>query len=414
MYKINKIKLTNIRGFKNIELNFNNGKDNPRNRTLIIGTNGTCKTTLLRSIILGLADYQDATALLAENNGIFIRQNAIEATIEIVLIDESNNNETISVFTSIVERGGKDILSKKHVQIGNTRKSSLPFPDKLFVCCYGAGRSVEGPEYGKEYRLIDAVYSLFNYEQPFIGSELTLRRLQDLLGDQKYLNTIKKIVQLMGLDSNHTIEIQKGGGITLTGPNFGEKIPIPAWADGFKLTFNLILDFYAWAMKANNLKQNGSVDGILIIDELDQHLHPNLQANILPNLTKWFPELQIIITSHSALVTLNTDPSELVVLRRKTDEIIVSDKVPDYRGFSVEDLLADEDIYDAPIYSNIVSNNINEYHRLIQKTVKNKEEIEKLSELVKKLKNIQLITLEKDPLFKQLAELQDKLNKVQK
>ena len=43
----------------------------PRMRTIVIGANGTGKTTLLRSIALGLADAKDSSGLLAEPSGQF-------------------------------------------------------------------------------------------------------------------------------------------------------------------------------------------------------------------------------------------------------------------------------------------------------------------------------------------------------
>ena len=48
----------------------------------------------------------------------------------------------------------------------------------------------------------------------------------------------------------------------------------------------------------------GDVRGIVLIDEIDSHLHSNLQKSILPQLIKFFPKVQFIVTSHSPLFLL--------------------------------------------------------------------------------------------------------------
>ena len=286
--------------------------------------------------------------------------------------------------------------------------------EKIFICSFGAGRSIEGHEYGKDFRTIDANYSLFNYEQTFMGSELTLRRLEEILGEQEYVKTLEKIVQIMGISAQHKIKVEKGGGVTITGPYFGSQIPIQGWADGYRLTFNMIVDLFGWAMKAGNLKVDGSIEGILIIDEIEQHLHPNIQAYLLPLLNKFFPSLQIFATTHSPLVTLGSEPKELVVLRRQENEIILESDIPDYRGFSVEDLLSDEDIFNTQIYSPTINKILKDYHKLLRKEDKTETEKLKLKELANSLRNLQIPILERDPLYNKLTELRDSIENLKK
>ena len=63
---ITSIHLKNIRGFDDLDLAMTGDDGKPRMRTLIIGENGTGKTTLLRSIALPLASRADVNALAAE------------------------------------------------------------------------------------------------------------------------------------------------------------------------------------------------------------------------------------------------------------------------------------------------------------------------------------------------------------
>ena len=63
---ITHIQLKNIRGFADLDLNLTEDNGNSRMHTLIIGKNGTGKSTLLRSIALGVASRSDVNALAAE------------------------------------------------------------------------------------------------------------------------------------------------------------------------------------------------------------------------------------------------------------------------------------------------------------------------------------------------------------
>ena len=78
---------------------------------------------MLRTIIIGISDYQDTAALLAEDNGFFVRQNARESIIEVEVFDEQTNEEPINIFTSLVERNGKDVVSRKLFQGNKTKKN---------------------------------------------------------------------------------------------------------------------------------------------------------------------------------------------------------------------------------------------------------------------------------------------------
>ena len=52
---------------------------------------------------------------------------------------------------------------------------------------------------------------LFNYEGTFIQPELTLRRLKDYLGEDKYAGVTNRIKLALGLNESHELRFQKGG-----------------------------------------------------------------------------------------------------------------------------------------------------------------------------------------------------------
>ncbi len=82
---------------------------------------------------------------------------------------------------------------------------------------------------------------------------------------------------------------------------------------------------------------------IVLIDELDLHLHPKWQREILPKLRKMFPSVQFVITTHSPFVVQNLENDYLIQLAKNETEII---KGVTYKGFGLEEIvskvLADE------------------------------------------------------------------------
>lgn len=403
MSYITNIKIEHIRSFPELSLNFLHLDEKPRMRTVILGRNGTCKTTLLRCIAIGLCEPEDGNSLVSEPIGKLIAENAKEGKITINLQPDGIGERAYSVITRIAKKNGKEIVLPNQIE-------SPSSPDDLFVCGYGAGRSTEGPDKFREYRIIDSVYSLFQYDEPLISTELTLRRLKDYLDTKKYEHTIKGIMKALGLTEKDKIELPKGGGVLISGASIGQKVPIEGWADGYRVTFNWIMDLYARAMRANNVTPSGGIKGILLIDELDQHLHPSMQTDMLPNFSNLFPELQIVTTTHSPLVALGASPEEIVVLRRKRKYVYSEDIIPDFTGYSAEDMLADDRLFDTDVYSPSTSKKLDQYQKLvgIPKDTRTKPQVEKMQKLARELRAKQLPEVRENPLADELRKFRAK------
>ena len=90
---------------------------------------------------------------------------------------------------------------------------------------------------------------------------------------------------------------------------------------GYKRMFYIALDIaYRCFFLTNGERTN--VGGIVIIDEIDLHLHPELEKVILRRFTETFPNLQFIISTHSPLVLtgLETVDKKNRILRMETDQ----------------------------------------------------------------------------------------------
>src|SRR5207253_4688340 len=59
---------------------------------------------------------------------------------------------------------------------------------------------------------------------------------------------------------------------------------------------------------------------IMLVDEIDLHLHPSWQQRVLGDLLRTFPATQFIVTTHSPQVLTSVDASCIRVLRQETDQ----------------------------------------------------------------------------------------------
>ena len=80
--------------------------------------------------------------------------------------------------------------------------------------------------------------------------------------------------------------------------------------------------------------------GILVIDEIDAHLHPSWQRRIIPTLIRHFPNLQIFCSTHSPLMLAGLKAGQVQLLRRGEDgKVSVSRNESDIAGWSADEIL---------------------------------------------------------------------------
>jgi hypothetical protein len=357
---ITKIKLTDVRCFADAEIDLT--QDKPGTSVLIAGNNGIGKSAILRAIAMGLCDSDSAASLLRELEGSYIRKRAEQeknsamlkrGAIDVQLIDR--DLEKWHIRTTITEYSETTIEKVDQNYGRGTRdmrrefKSFSPFWNALFVTAYGAGLRTSGTNKYSEYFAPDAVYSLFRYDASLQDPEIAWRRLADAsqrTRSQKGHRRAKALVSaipdllryVLALQGKAEIVLQPNG-IFLKGTS-RELIPLDAMGDGHKSLAKLTLDILMWYLlkinydklhqgdyrdwKAIPTDSDGRplVRGIVLIDEIEQHLHPKLQREILKRLHDKFPHVQFIVTTHSPLCVSGTAD-------------VGSSSVPNYRIFSL-------------------------------------------------------------------------------
>ena len=87
-------------------------------------------------------------------------------------------------------------------------------------------------------------------------------------------------------------------------------------SDGYRTMLALVMDFARRLSQANpDLKNPLASEAVLLIDEVDLHLHPIWQQRIIPSLIETFPQTQIIVTTHSQEVLTTVHPASIHIIR---------------------------------------------------------------------------------------------------
>ena len=379
---VSRICLESICGIRKLDLHlFEAGE--PFRSTVLIGENATGKSSVLPAIVLGLSSQTEANALLAEPFGSpFVHRAANHGVIELDLVDQDGSHHVRKTTINKV----RDDDERVAIEPGPNTNDKGPM-----VVAFGAGRSNEGAESSRmKYTIVDSAFMLFNYEGTFVQPELTLRRLKDYVGSQKYETITGRIREALKLRPDNVLDFEKGGGVVVSGPGTEDPIPLQSWADGYRVTLNWILDIYGWVMRfEGSIDSEGYVQGILLIDEIEQHLHPSMQRYIVQHLKRLFPKLQVLASSHSPLVVQGAGPQAIVSLYRENGEI-KSANLRHYTGFSVEDLLTATELFRTPPYSVDVQLLRERYAVLVGKETPSGDEEAELARLGQKLAGLRM------------------------
>ena len=310
MIYISEISLTDIRCFSGEEtIQLPTPGDGSPSWTLIVGENGTGKTTVLRSIALCLCDETRASGLFTELQGDLIRHGREKAKIKLTLASQADAATKHTIETTFHKNGdeGEDL---KQARNGSDLKD-------LFVCGYGAKRGTVGTAEVERYRIIDSVYSLFNYDAQLQSSELVLLRIAQQHKDITLDKLLRNVDSVLGLQPGSTTWDHRG--LRVRGP-WGSPVGTGAIGDGYASTLTWICDLLGWSYLASPVTGSRGlseqVEGIVLLDEIEQHLHPSWQLAIVPRLAKAFPAVQFIATTHSPLVAIGSAevPAETVLL----------------------------------------------------------------------------------------------------
>ncbi len=205
-------------------------------------------------------------------------------------------------------------------------RGDVPLP---FAVAYGCRRGsvLGGPSRDVNVESpLAAVETLFDDHVGLVHAETWLkeRKLAATLNpgsaDDEFLNAVQQILiaLLPGIDEVHISD----RGVCVAGPEVG-RIPIGAMSDGYITTAGWVLDLIArWSADARrrgvplDASFRERMTGLVIIDEIDLHLHPRWQRYVVADIRSLFPRMSFVVTTHNPLTLLGAKPGEVFVLQR--------------------------------------------------------------------------------------------------
>lgn len=346
--KVKTISISNFKGIDNLEIPFE-GKS-----TIIFGINGVGKSTILRAIDLVYANI--ISRLVSSNKKLTqLEYDDISygrARAEINAVFEFPDESVRSYSRWITRAGGRNHYMKELKELVG-----------FFEACYiekgyddGKGNWVEKEDlknmpvfvnYGVNRSVFDVplrasrkeVFTKLSAFDKAIESKIDFRTLfmwfrnqEDIENQEKVrkaadyedksLKAVKKAMLAM-LDGFEDIHIDRKP-LAMKVKKAGQYLKINQLSDGEKCTIALFGDLARRMALANPERPNPlEGEGVVLIDELDLHMHTSWQRKVMNILKETFPNIQFIITTHSPQILgeLN-DSFNLFYMIRKEDKIV--------------------------------------------------------------------------------------------
>jgi len=205
----------------------------------------------------------------------------------------------------------------------------------MFMVGYGASRTVELPEKfdpisreSNELIRINKVRSLFEETYQLVPLDAWLPKMRTK-NPGRYKQFVNLLARITGeghfkftgeiVDSQYVFERE------------GILIPFNALSDGYRAFLGWVGDLlFHIEQSCPSGKKLVENEGIVLIDEIDLHLHPAWQMKILPLLADALPNIQFFVTTHSPLVVGSIEWQNIIYL--KTDEDKSSFPIRDRRN----------------------------------------------------------------------------------
>lgn len=306
--------------------------DKPEGWHVIIGDNGAGKSTIVRSIALGIIGPSDAKALRL-NLKDWVRQDAEESGIIDLIVSKSNDFDSklgksrprIKPFNATIElkKNERNNYTLEGVNSKAAKENIWSNTSGWFSGAFGPFRRFTGGE--KEWMKVYYSDPRAAAHLSVFGEDVALTEAIDWLKNL-HVKSLEKSSEGTGSVLQHLKSFLNNGGLLPHGAKLesissegvfftdgnNKRVDVAQMSDGYRsilsLTFELIRQMVR-AYGENDVFKNFSkgtfiidLPGVVLIDEIDAHLHPSWQAKIGDWFLNVFPKIQFIVTTHSPLI----------------------------------------------------------------------------------------------------------------
>lgn len=316
------LELTNVRAIRRMHVSFRGNTSEVKGRrwTVLLGENGCGKSTVLKSIGLLLAGSEALPDLIG-NPDDWVRNAASSAVLKATLT--TAEGEERAVHLKINRGDGRDTVIRRNEAGLRQLDAAIRNADRnYFMAGYGAFRRPPDTSKGRrshsgtfESRRASRLATMFSSGHDLVSLEqwaMDLDYLAGASGRQVIAEALNKL--LPGMSFKHIDKSRR----TIVMETQDGDVPLDQLSEGYQAMAAWAGDLlFRMTETFKDRKNPLDARGVLLIDEMDLHLHPTWKRNLVDFLNSAFPNLQVIATTHSPLAIQQCGEGELFVVRRE-------------------------------------------------------------------------------------------------
>ncbi|MBC8064253.1 MAG: AAA family ATPase [Chlorobia bacterium] len=318
---VTSIKITNFRAIDNVELTLKPPEGGSASWLTLLGENGAGKSSVLQAMALALLGKAGVNQLYNEIPGFstdsLIKEGTDSATVKLELSSDPNK------ITLTLNKGKRPTFWRG--------KEGVP----SMVLAYGAirlmPRASDPQPVSSKNRPDHRIANLFDPYKSLVNAEEWLCSL----GDEEFKQaswTLRDLLQINHIESPF---VRENGQVSL---KHRDK---PVTLDSLSAGYKSIVALGADIMQASpqGILDKIQVTGIVMIDEIDIHLHPRWKMKVVSLLRSSFPSLQFLVTTHEPLALRGCKANEVVLMDDTSGHISLITDLPDPEGLRIDQLL---------------------------------------------------------------------------